>query len=603
MISSIQFLFKFLNSKQKTRFFNLLVVMIFASFFEIISILSLVEYVNFLSENKIGFLSDFINQKLKLDYIELNIKNFSFILILIFLLSTILNLLSVYLLSKFTLQTGGEIESSLFEYYLRRDYLFHLETTSSKLLNNIFELVKRIASFVIFPLMIIISKILFILPLFFGLLVFKTQITFFAMLIFAGLYVLIFQLFRKKMKFLGELQTKVTEDKFTILNQGFGGIKEVKILNKFNFFKKYYDLLYNQLVSIQVEKDIVGRFPKYLIELIVISASIFLILYFSNNLQFNFNAIIINLSFFLIIAYKIIPALQQVYYNANIVKNNLPAVSKLSKDLSNSKKVISLNKSNQIFKNFVSLEVKDLFFKYKSSKNKVLNRINLKILNGQKIAITGLSGSGKTTLINILLGIINLNKGKIIINEKILKKDDILSWQKLIGFVSQSIFLTERSIKENIAFGIPKNKIDNTKIKNLIKICNLDKVVKNLPKKENTLIGERGAKFSGGQQQRLGIARALYTDPSVIILDEATNALDLKTENEILKSILKFKKNITIIMISHRLELIKKFDKILFLDKGEIQGFDNYNLLYNKNTKFRELASAGKLPGITKVSW
>ena len=591
MISSIQFLFKFLNSKQKTRFFNLLVVMIFASFFEIISILSLVEYVNFLSENKIGFLSDFINQKLKLDYIELNIKNFSFILILIFLLSTILNLLSVYLLSKFTLQTGGEIESSLFEYYLRRDYLFHLETTSSKLLNNIFELVKRIASFVIFPLMIIISKILFILPLFFGLLVFKTQITFFAMLIFAGLYVLIFQLFRKKMKFLGELQTKVTEDKFTILNQGFGGIKEVKILNKFNFFKKYYDLLYNQLVSIQVEKDIVGRFPKYLIELIVISASIFLILYFSNNLQFNFNAIIINLSFFLIIAYKIIPALQQVYYNANIVKNNLPAVSKLSKDLSNSKKVISLNKSNQIFKNFVSLEVKDLFFKYKSSKNKVLNRINLKILNGQKIAITGLSGSGKTTLINILLGIINLNKGKIIINEKILKKDDILSWQKLIGFVSQSIFLTERSIKENIAFGIPKNKIDNTKIKNLIKICNLDKVVKNLPKKENTLIGERGAKFSGGQQQRLGIARALYTDPSVIILDEATNALDLKTENEILKSILKFKKNITIIMISHRLELIKKFDKILFLDKGEIQGFDNYNLLYNKNTKFRELAS------------
>ena len=220
-----------------------------------------------------------------------------------------------------------------------------------------------------------------------------------------------------------------------------------------------------------------------------------------------------------------------------------------------------------------------------------MNKISFRISNGEKIAITGLSGSGKTTLINILLGIININRGKIIINNKALKKDELLSWQKLIGFVSQSIFLTDRSIKENIAFGIPKNKIDSKKIKNLIKICNLKKIVNNLPQKENTVIGERGAKFSGDQQQRLGIARALYTDPSVIILDEATNALDLKTENEILKSISKFKKNITIIMISHRLELIKRFDKVLFLDQGKIHGFDSYNKLYNKNAKFRELAS------------
>ncbi len=591
MISGINFLFKFLNSKQKTRFFSLLIIMIISSFFEIISILSLVEYVNFLSENKVGFLFNFINQKLNFNFIGLNIKNFSFILIVIFLLSTILNLFSIYLLSKFTLQTGGEMESKLFEYYLRRDYLFHLETTSSKLYNNIFELVKRITKFVMFPLMIIISKILFILPLFFGLLVFKTQITFFAMLMFAVLYVLIFQIFRKKMVFLGKLQSKVTEEKFTILNQGFGGIKEVKILNKFEFFKKYYDILYNQLVSIQVVREIVGKFPRYLIELIVVSASILLILYFSNNLKFNFNEIIINLSFFLIIAYKIIPALQQVYYNFIYLKNHLPAVSELSKDLKNSKKIVGLNNSNRVLKNFTSLEIKDLFFKYKTSQSKILHKINFKILKGQKIAITGLSGSGKTTLINILLGLINFNKGKIIINNKTLKKNDILSWQNLIGFVSQSIFLTERSIKENIAFGIPKNKINNSKVKKLIKICNLNKVVKNLPKKENTLIGERGAKFSGGQQQRLGIARALYTDPSVIILDEATNALDLKTENEILKSIYKFKKDITVIIISHRLELIKKFDKVLFIDNGKIQGFEKYNVLYNRNPKFRELAS------------
>ena len=396
MISSLNFLFKYLNNKQKTRFFSLLFLMIFSSFFEIVSILSLLEYVNFLSGNNIGFLIEFINKNLKLDLIDLNIKNFSIVLIFIFILSTFLNLFVIYLLSKFTLQTGGEIENSLFNYYLKRDYLFHLETTSSKLLSNIFELVKRMTNLVMYPLMIIISKILFILPIFIGLLIFKTKITFFAMLMFVGLYVLIFQLFRNKMKFLGQLQTKVTEEKFTILNQGFGGIKDVKILNKFQYFKDCYKFLYKQLVSIQVERDIVGKFPKYFIELLVICATIVLILYFSFNLKFDFNDIIINLSFFLIISYKIIPALQQVYYHANIIKNHLPAISSLSKDLKNSKKKINMvKKSNNTFKDFNSLEVKNLSFKYNNSKNKILSKINFRIKEGQKIAITGLSGSGK----------------------------------------------------------------------------------------------------------------------------------------------------------------------------------------------------------------
>ena len=280
------------------------------------------------------------------------------------------------------------------------------------------------------------------------------------------------------------------------------------------------------------------------------------------------------------------------FYHANIVKNHIPAISTLSKDLRNSKKKTNITKKiNNIFKDFTSLEVKNLSFKYNGSKKEILSKINFKIKDGQKIAVTGLSGSGKTTLINILLGIINQKKGNIKINNKILKKNTILSWQRLIGFVPQSIFLTEKSIKENIAFGQPKDKIDISKVRKLIKICKLEKVVNNLPRKEDTLIGERGVKFSGGQQQRLGFARALYIDPSIIILDEATNALDQKTENEILNSVLNFKKNITIIMISHRLELIKKFDKVLFLDQGKVEGFDSYNQLYNNNSKFRELTS------------
>ena len=272
-----------------------------------------------------------------------------------------------------------------------------------------------------YPLMIIISKILFIIPIFLGLLVFKTKITFFAMVMFVSLYVLIFQIFKKKMKFLGELQTRVTENKFSILNQGFGRIKEVKFLTDLNFLESI--IIICIINSINTSRRHCWQISKVFNRTYIISASILLILYFSNNLQFNFNEIIINMSFFLIIAYKIIPALQQVYYNANIVKNHVPAISKLSYDLNNSKKKYKLvNKDNIIFNNFKSLEIKNLYFKYKTSKGEVLNKISFRISNGEKIAITGLSGSGKTTLINILLGIININRGKIIINNKVLKK-------------------------------------------------------------------------------------------------------------------------------------------------------------------------------------
>ena len=301
--------------------------------------------------------------------------------------------------------------------------------------------------------------------------------------------------------------------------------------------------MYEQLVKIQVQRDIIGKFPKNLIELVVIFSSVLIILYLFNNFNFDFNDIILKMSAFLIIAYKIIPSLQQIYYNLNIVKNHLPAVNKLSKDLKNSqKKIKESNQSAQSFKDFNFLEIKNISFNYKNNKN-ILKSVSFKIKAGQKIALTGLSGSGKTTLINILLGIINVYKGKIFINDELLKKDNLRSWQKNLGYVSQSIFLSDKSIRENIAFGVPNRKIDNLKIKKLIKICKLNDVIKNLPKKENTLIGERGIRFSGGQQQRLGIARALYTDPSIIILDEATNALDKKTENQIIKSILKYKKN------------------------------------------------------------
>ena len=161
--------------------------------------------------------------------------------------------------------------------------------------------------------------------------------------------------------------------------------------------------------------------------------------------------------------------------------------------------------------------------------------------------------------------------------------------QNLIGFVPQNIFLSERTILENIAYGINKDEINVQRVKDICTIVKLDELIESSPNGLDTLIGERGAKISGGQQQRMGIARAIYKNPKILIFDEATNALDVKTESEILNSIKNLNKNITIIMITHRLEIIKKFDKIIFLENGLLVDEANYDNLYNKNINFKKL--------------
>ncbi|MBI29375.1 MAG: hypothetical protein CMI95_05750 [Pelagibacteraceae bacterium] len=595
MLSQILFLFKVLSKDQKTRFLVLLFSMILTSFFEILTIIFIFEYISFLSSGTeyinvgvINKLLDFFN----LNYDLLTLENLSFILIFVILLGVFSNLLTIYLTNKFSLKTGGEIESKLFLYYMKRDYLFHLNTTSSVLMNNIFELVKRVASFVLTPLMIVLSKVIFLIPLLSGLILYKPKITLITTALFIGIYYIIFRIFKEQMTFLGRLQTGVSEKKFSTLQQGLNGIKEVKLLNKFNFFKSSYDKLYGEYVNLEVKRDVIGKFPRYFLELVTFTTAILFVIFLINNLNYNFNEIIVSISFFLVCAYKIIPAMQQIYYHLTIVKNHLPAVDAISEDLINSKKInfeIANENKNVKNKKFESLEVKNLKFKYKNEDYFSIDDLNFKINKGEKIAITGLSGSGKTTLIHILLGLIKQTSGKVIINGELTSFKNISSWRNLLGYVPQSVFITEKSIRENIGFGISENNIDNEKIKKLLKITKLSNVVNSLPKKEYTDVGERGLRFSGGQQQRLGIARALYNDPEVIVLDEATNALDVLTENEVLNYLIGFKNKITVIMITHRIDTIKKFDKIIFLKDGKLDGIGTYNELSENNQNFKTL--------------
>jgi HlyD family secretion protein len=243
----------------------------------------------------------------------------------------------------------------------------------------------------------------------------------------------------------------------------------------------------------------------------------------------------------------------------------------------------------------IRFQLKRVEFTYPGSDSPVLQGINLSIEKFKTIALVGSSGSGKTTLVDIILGLLQPQKGQILIDDEVLTDELIPSWQKSIGYVSQNIFLSEGSIAKNIAFGVPDNLIDMQAVLKAAEIAQLDKMLDDLPDKYETYIGEKGVRLSGGQRQRIGIARALYHNPSMLIMDEATSALDNVTEHAVMDAIHQLTGKITIILIAHRLSTIKNSDDIFFLDSGKILDSGTYESLQLSCTKFKEMVDRGNI--------
>ena len=229
--------------------------------------------------------------------------------------------------------------------------------------------------------------------------------------------------------------------------------------------------------------------------------------------------------------------------------------------------------------------LKNIFYNYPNASITALKDINLKIPAKNTIGFIGKTGSGKTTAIDIILGLLDPQKGKLQVDEKIITKENSKAWQGLIGYVPQHIYLSDDTVSANIAFGVNSNDINQKAVEKASKIANLHQfVLDELPNKYQTTIGERGVRLSGGQRQRIGIARALYHDPKLLVLDEATSALDNQTEQAVMDAVNNLNKDITIILIAHRLDTVKNCNIIFKLDKGRLVGQGTYNeLINNKN--------------------
>ena len=476
--------------------------------------------------------------------------------------------------------------------YLLQPYSYFLKKSSSDFGKNILNEVGRCITSLVIPAMNTLSRVLVVIMLVIMLLFVDAAITLITVFILGGSYVIIFYLLRRRLHQIGELSSKSIFNRFKIINETFSGIKYIKLRGMENKFLNSFLKPSKNLADYSIESSSISILPKYLLETLAFGSIIVILLY---NLLGggNANEVIPILSVYAFAGYRLMPALQQIYGGMTAVKYNMPALQLIINDLkecdnnNNSKKETV---GSIAFKN--SLYLESINFRYEGTKKNILTNLNLEIQCRTTVGIVGSTGSGKTTLVDIILGLLTQNSGKIFVDNIQINSDNIACWQEHLGYVPQSIFLTDDTIERNIAFSLSDNEIDSNKIKKASKIAELDSFINELPDKYKTYVGERGVRLSGGQRQRIGIARALYNNPNLLVFDEATSSLDGVTENAIVDAIHNLSNKKTIIMIAHRLSTVKECDIIYVLENGSIVDSGKYDELISGNEYFKKVANS-----------
>jgi ABC-type multidrug transport system fused ATPase/permease subunit len=579
--------FSILSFKDRLNFLLINFLFIFWSFFEILTISFLglflkistdVQYFNQVNTiNKIFFFLGVNNQ-------ELFILMSASFLILFMIVSSLLGILSNWKLVNYICHISYTKSSELYNYYLTRPRIYHLVNNKSQIMKKINSDFEITIYQTFIPLINIFSKFFITLFIFIFILIINPLISSILILFFIFFYLIFFRSIKKNLRKNSVNIDYNNQEKSKIINESFSGIKEIILSNSYkSFIEKYHSIIKKiNLNSAEIIK--LSQLPRGLAELIsaIIVIIIFIILLklFNNDLL----QIIPLLGIYAFAGYKIIPAIQSIFQSISVINGSLASFDSIKNDLLMSSKIISLDEKldNSIHLN-QKIFFNKVFFKFPKKNQNTLEDINITINKNNFISIYGKNGSGKSTIINILLGLLTPSSGSVYVDQTKLEKFNLVSWKKNIGLVSQDIFLFDDTIINNIIFGI-ETKLSTEKIQNIIEISGLKSFISNLPDKLNTMVGENGINLSGGQKQKIAIARCLAKNPQIIILDEATSSLDISSEKIISEMIKKYRNKKTIILISHKVNLIKESDVIYFLEKGKIIDFGSYNyLLKNKN--------------------
>jgi len=582
-------------SERKRAAFLMLMILILAML-EMIGVVSIMPFMAVLTNHDLIETNVILNTAFKTSSV-LGVetkKHFLFLLgILVFLILIItltFKFLTFYAQLRFTSSLNYSLARRLVESYLHQPYSWFLNRHSADLGKTILSEVSIVVSQGLNPMLNLIKQSVVAFALITMLVFFDPFLTMIVGLTLGLAYGLIYIIIRSFMLKIGEKRLDANKWIFNSISEAFGATKEIKVSGREQAYIKRFSEPAKSLARIAALSGVISHLPRFALEAITFGGMLLVVLYLMAQ-SGNFFSVLPIVALYAYAGYRLMPTLQQLYNSLITLRFVGPALDAMYKDLKSLQPSrLELNQDTLPIKKNITL--KNVHYNYPNTSRTALKDIHFNIPTHKTVGIVGATGSGKTTTVDIILGLLEPQQGTLEVDGKIINKQNLKAWQRSIGYVPQHIFLSDDSVAANIAFGIEHEQIDYKAVERAAKIARLHEfVTSELPQKYQTTIGERGVRLSGGQRQRIGIARALYHNPQVLILDEATSALDNNTEKQVMNEIKKLGKNITIVMIAHRLSTVRECNSIILLDKGELKGQGTFEELVKINDNFKATAS------------
>ena len=483
----------------------------------------------------------------------------------IYIVRSLFLLWSSWVQKGFSAALSGRLSQRLFTIYLRQPYLFHLQHNSATLMRN-----SRNANVVVTggidPTLVLLTDGLVAIALFTLLIIVEPVGTIITLVAF-GVGAWLFQLLtRRRIERWGDQRNLHDGMILQHLQQGLGGAKDVKILGRESEFLDQHEKHLKESLRINRVYSVLQTMPRMYMEILTIAGLAALVISMVLQKQ-SFTEIIPTLGLFAAAAFRVMPsinrllgALQTLLYSRAIIASVYADFKLDAPD--ETKLVTGIPFSEQ-------LELRSVTFQYPTASTPSLQQVSLVVRRGEAVGFVGPSGAGKSTLVDVILGLFAPTAGLVLVDGQDIQKN-LRNWQNQIGYVPQSIYLTDDTLRRNVAFGLGDENIDENSVRNAIRLAQLEEFVSSLPENLDTVVGERGVRLSGGQRQRIGIARALYHNPSILVLDEATSSLDTPTEHGVMQAVQALQGSKTVIIVAHRLSTVEYCDRLYRIESSRL---------------------------------
>ena len=516
--------------------------------------------------------------------------------VLFILVSNAMKALVFYMNKRYTAMRHHHLSLRLFKHYLYRPYAYFLNKNTSELMKNILGEVQTVINGALMPLLSLVTSVVITVLIITMMIIIEPVLALITFLVIGSIYGLIYIVVKSHLNILGKRRLEANRLRFKKVAEALGGIKDVKILGREEYFIKDFKPPSIENAKVQVISALIGSIPRYVLEVIAFGGILLVILYLMYTMG-NFQEAVPVIGLYAFAAYRMLPSVQKIFADIAKIRTNLPVVELIHKNLGDWKeeeaRIKALQKSNSVPIAFEKELILDsILFTYPGVESPVIKDQTFVIKKNTTVGLVGPTGCGKTTIVDIILGLLEPQKGRLLVDGKEINRDRVSSWQQHIGYVPQHIYLADDSVAKNIAFGVPEKMVDMEAVEKAAKIANIhDFISQEMSAGYQTMVGERGIRLSGGQRQRIGIARALYNDPSILVLDEATSALDGLTEAAIMDAIHTLSHKKTIIMIAHRLATVRECDEIFAMDHGVVVDRGTYKDLVDRNERFRKIST------------